>query len=206
MSRPIRVPLSRAVQEVVRTRLATRGAGHGFAHAAQVVTNAKLIQAEVGGDLQIIECAAWLHDLGDAKFTGGQELSAEYAKQILADLGASRRLVQSVVRIVATISYRENTDPGDLSLEAKIVQDADRLEALGAHGLIRAIEFGAVHGRKFYDPNISEEETVYGHFYAKLFTLAEAMNTEPARRLAKPREIFLREFLARYLREQSLEA
>lgn len=206
MSRPVRVPLPLAVREVVRARLTTRGAGHGFEHAAQVVTNARVIQAEVGGNLQIIECAAWLHDLGDAKFTGGQELSGELAEQILTGLKASKRIIRGVKHIVTSISYRQNTDPTKLSLEAQVVQDADRLEALGAHGLIRAIEFGAVHGRKFYDPNLPEEETVYGHFYAKLFTLAEAMNTEPARRLAKPREIFLREFLARYLREQSLEA
>jgi uncharacterized protein len=194
------------VQSIVRTRLAEQGAGHGMDHVLRVLESARTIQEETGGDLCVIELASLLHDVGDAKFHHGQERSAEFAREILGNLGVVEALIEPIVHIVDNISFRKGINASELSLEGKIVQDADRLDALGAIGIVRTIEYGATFGQPFYLPNDSQQRTTsvktgIGHFHEKLFKLKDLLNTDAARRLAAERESFMRTFLDQFVSE-----
>ncbi|MBB3205757.1 uncharacterized protein FHS27_001561 [Rhodopirellula rubra] len=186
---------------VVRQRMSGQAAGHGMDHVLRVLKSARAIQAEAGGDLKIVELAALLHDVGDAKFHDGVERSAEFAREILGDLGAESALIDHVAHIVDNISFRKGIDSSELSLEGKVVQDADRLDALGAIGIVRTIEYGAAFGQPFYLPGEDDAKTGVGHFHEKLFKLKALMNTDAARRMAVEREEFMRQFLDHFLNE-----
>jgi uncharacterized protein len=189
------------VEQIVRQRLAGQGAGHGFDHVERVLRSAREIQAETGGDPVVVELAALLHDLGDAKFHAGIERSGEFAQAVLSDLGESLDRIAHVVHIVDNISFRKGAGAAELSLEGKIVQDADRLDALGAIGIVRTIEYGAAIGQPFCRSDGESGKTGIDHFYDKLFKLRDLMNTDAGRRLAADREQFMRTFLDQFQRE-----
>ncbi len=194
------------LQRIVSRRMSEQGAGHGMDHVLRVLRNARLIQKEMGGDPLIVEMAALLHDVGDAKFHAGVERSGEFSRQILADLKVASDTIEKVAAIVDQISFRHGIDAERLSLEGKIVQDADRLDALGAIGIVRTIEYGAAVGQPFFlpDVNLPESQTGVGHFYQKLFKLRELLNTETAQKIAVEREQFMHQFLRQYLKENDL--
>ncbi|MEZ6091078.1 MAG: HD domain-containing protein [Pirellulaceae bacterium] len=194
------------VEAVVRDRMHGQAAGHGLDHIMRVLVSARTIQSEAGGDRVTVELAALLHDIGDAKFHGGIERSAEFAREILNGLGASKSLTEHVAHIVDNISFRKGVDSRELTIEGRIVQDADRLDALGAIGIVRTIEYGATLGQPFYLPIKTESgnepvKTGIDHFHDKLFKLKDRLNTDVARRLAEEREAFMRLFLDQFLRE-----
>lgn len=189
------------VHSEVRERMSTQGAGHGWDHVERVWRNAKEIAAEVGGEGFIIELAALLHDLGDAKFYDGVERSGEFAREMLVRLRASQAVIDHVAHIVDNISFRKRQTAEPLSTEGQVVQDADRLDALGAIGIVRTIEYGASFDQPFYDPSRPEAKTGIGHFHEKLFHLKKLMNTVAGCRLAEEREQFMRQFLAQFKKE-----
>jgi len=188
--------------------MAGQQAGHGMDHVHRVLANAQQIQAEVGGDRFIVELACLLHDVGDAKFNDGMERSAQFAREILEEVGVQPAAIQHIADIVDNISFRKGVDPRTLTLEGQIVQDADRLDALGAIGIVRTIEYGAACDQPFFlsgsPDQIASSRTGIGHFFQKLFRLRELLNTEVARRLAAERERFMRDFVAQYLSEVGL--
>jgi len=187
----------------VRERMAGQQSGHGVDHVLRVVRLARQIQAETGGDRLIIELAAWLHDIGDAKFHKGIERSGEFSRELLNELDVSQETTEHVAHIVDNISFRKGVDAKTLSLEGKVVQDADRLDALGAIGIVRTIEYGAVVGEPFYlpDNHALASRTGVQHFHDKLFKLSGLLNTEPARRMASQREQFMRAFIDQFFLE-----
>jgi uncharacterized protein len=201
MEEPVIGKLVSDTEAIVRERMHGQSAGHGMDHVLRVLKSARAIQAESGGDLEVVELAALLHDVGDAKFHHGVERSAEFAREILYGLGASKVLIEHVAHIVDNISFRKGVDSSQLSLEGKIVQDADRLDALGAIGIVRTIEFGAAFGQPFYSADASDGKTGVGHFHEKLFKLKSLMNTDAGRRMAGNREAFMQAFLKQFLRE-----
>ncbi|MEM8735657.1 MAG: HD domain-containing protein, partial [Planctomycetota bacterium] len=144
-----------AVYDTVRERMQGQGAGHDFEHVLRVLKNADAIHAAEGGDWYVIALAALLHDLGDAKFWDGQERSGEFASEILSGLSVCVEVVHHVVEIVENLSFRKRGSAKPMSLEGRIVQDADRLDALGAIGIVRTVEYGAAINQPFYssDPN-----------------------------------------------------
>ena len=146
------------VREIVASRLEGQQAGHGMDHVIRVYRTACQIQSETGGERLVVQLAALLHDVGDAKFNDGQERSAEFSRQILSDLDVTTDLIDHVAEIVDNISFRKGVDPATLSLEGKIVQDADRIDALGAIGIVRTIEYGAVKGQPFYLPDTTTSQ------------------------------------------------
>lgn len=194
------------LQQIVSRRMSAQGAGHGMDHVLRVLRNARTIHRETGGDVLIIEMAALLHDVGDAKFHAGVERSGEFSRQILNELEVDPKIIEEVVAIVDQISFRHGVDAAQLSLEGQIVQDADRLDALGAIGIVRTIEYGASVGQPFYlaGVDLPASQTGIGHFYQKLFKLRERLNTETARRLAVEREQFMHQFLQQYFSENDL--
>ena len=189
------------VKQIVQQRMDGQAAGHGMDHVLRVLSSSRAIQAETGGDLQVVELAALLHDVGDAKFYDGEERSAEFSREILSSLGANEGLIDHVAHIVDNLSFRKGVDACKLSLEGKIVQDADRLDALGAIGIVRTIEYGAAFGQPFYSADTADTKTGVGHFHEKLFKLKDLLNTEVARQMAEERESFMRAFLDQFQRE-----
>lgn len=189
-------------EAAMRERMTGQAAGHGIDHVLRVLASARMIQTEAGGDLVVIELAALLHDIGDAKFHDGVERSAEFAREILGQLNADARQIAHVAQIVDNISFRKSTFAEPLSLEGKVVQDADRLDALGAIGIVRTVEYGATMGQPFYVADDRGGKTGVGHFHEKLFKLKSLMNTKPGRRIAEQREAFMRRFLEQYLAEE----
>ena len=187
----------------VRQRLTGQAAGHGMDHVLRVLKSAREIQAEVGGDLLVVELAALLHDVGDAKFYDGVERSGEFARESLSGLEVDLTTIEHVAHIVDNISFRKGAKAGELSLEGKIVQDADRLDALGAIGIVRTIEYGASLGQPFYSKDARKHPTGIQHFDEKLFKLRALMNTEIARQIAEQREAFMREFVVQFWSECS---
>lgn len=171
-------------------------AGHGLDHIRRVEAMACRLAAAHGGDLYVIRLASLVHDVGDAKFNNGQELSGQLAKQWLSDLSVDPGVIRSVVEIVDRISFRHQTPANQLSHEAKIVQDADRLDAIGAVGIIRTIEYGASRGRPFYSPDLSN--CTLGHFFEKLLRLRGLLHTQLAIEIATEREALMRDFLEQY--------
>lgn len=198
-------PLVEQTAAIVRQRMAGQQAGHGFDHVLRVLQSAREIQRQIGGDALTIDLAVLLHDVGDAKFHDGVERSEEFARQILGDLGADEKLIDHVAHIVNNISFRKGADADVLTLEGKIVQDADRLDALGAIGIVRTIEYGAAFGQPFYLPHDETGKTGVGHFYDKLFKLKDLLNTAPARQMAEQREQFMHAFLDQFLSECGAE-
>ncbi|TWU46581.1 HD domain-containing protein [Rubripirellula reticaptiva] len=189
------------VETIVRERMEGQTAGHGMDHVLRVLASARAIQADAGGDLEVVELAALLHDVGDAKFHDGVERSAEFALEILSGLGAEDDLVEHVAHIVDNISFRKGESAKPLSLEGQVVQDADRLDALGAIGIVRTIEYGAAFGQPFYLADAGNAKTGVGHFHDKLFKLKSLMNTDAGRRMAEDREAFMQTFLDQFMRE-----
>lgn len=188
-------------EAIVQDRMSGQAAGHGMDHVLRVLASAQAIQEETGGDRVVIELAALLHDIGDAKFHDGVEKSGEFSREILGEIGVDVDLIQHVVHIVDNISFRKTESSEPLSLEGRIVQDADRLDALGAIGIVRTIEYGAAFGQPFYLTDAGDAKTGVGHFHEKLFKLKSLMNTDAGRRLAENRETFMQTFLDQFMRE-----
>ncbi|WDQ17266.1 HD domain-containing protein [Rhodopirellula sp. P2] len=198
----------RRVADIVSQRMADQQAGHGFDHVRRVHRTACDIQKHMGGDRFTIELAALLHDVGDAKFHDGVERSAEFSREILGDLKVDPATIEHVAHIVDNLSFRKHATADELSLEGKVVQDADRLDALGAIGIVRTIEYGATVGQPFHiagnDPSdLNGPKTGAGHFYQKLFRLRDLLHTDPARQIATDREQFMKTFLAQFLSEMA---
>jgi uncharacterized protein len=191
------------VADAVRQQLAGQGAGHGFDHIERVLANARRINAEVGADSFIVELAALLHDVGDAKFHDGKERSGELSAVILRQFGVASEIIEEVVTIVDNISFRKRHTSTPLSLAGQVVQDADRLDALGAIGIVRTIEYGASLGQPFYQPENKDAKTGVAHFHEKLFKLRALMNTAAGKRLAEEREKFMYGFLEQLAAEHN---
>lgn len=189
------------VQEEVCRRMSGQAAGHGVDHVLRVLKSAREIHAATGGNELIVDLAALLHDVGDAKFHDGVERSAEFSREILDAYGIAKDAIEHVADIVDNISFRKGVDASRLTLEGKIVQDADRLDALGAIGIVRTIEYGASVGQPFFVADDPTVKTGVGHFYEKLFKLKGLLNTEAAREIAQQREAFMKAFLDQFMSE-----
>ncbi len=201
----------------VRVKMEGEGSGHDWWHIVRVVKNAKAIAAKEGGDLLVIELAALLHDIADWKFNNGDStIGAKVSREHLSKLKVPADVTQQVADIVEHISYKGGTNPYIMkSLEGKIVQDADRLDALGAIGIGRAFAFGGAAGREMYNPEVSPQEYssfesfkgsitanhTINHFYEKLLLLKDKMNTKTAKKMAQNRHKFMEQYLEQFYAE-----
>ena len=187
-------------QEHIREIFLKEGTGHDYYHIERVVINArKILQAEQA-DGFLVELGAWLHDLGDHKLHGGIDRSGELIGTFLASLAVDPAVIDRVVEIVSQVSFSKGKKPS--SIEAEIVQDADRLDAIGAIGIARCFAYGGSRNRILYSPDDNEsKDSSVQHFYDKLFKLKDLMNTESARLMAKQRHSFMEEYLVEFYRE-----
>ena len=206
--------IEKTVQFVKQTLAGAEG-GHDWFHTQRVWNNAKLIARSENVNLYVVELAALLHDIADAKFHDGNEtIGAETAGRFLKSLNVSEDIVGHVVHIVRNMSFRKQLDGAVLSSpEILVVQDADRLDAIGAVGIGRAFSFGGFKNRAMYDPDIKPETNITGetyrnsnaptinHFYEKLLLLKDMMNTETAKKIAANRHLVMERFLDDFLDE-----
>ena len=189
--------------------------GHDWFHIERVLNNSRLIAKGEEADLEIVELGALLHDIADSKFHGGDEtVGPKVASQFLRTQNVSEETIDHVVKIIQNISFKGgNTDQKFTSAELDIVQDADRLDAIGAIGIARCFNYGGFKGRALYDPeiepnmNMSKEEykasnaPTINHFYEKLLLLKDRMNTQTGRRIAADRHAFMVHFLDQFYDE-----
>ncbi len=193
--------------------------GHDWFHTQRVFNNAILIAKDEKVNVLVVSLGALLHDIADAKFHKGDEtLGPKIAKDFLTALKVDPKVVDHVVHIVAYSSYKNslNQKKGKKSfnsLELQVVQDADRLDAIGAVGIARAFNYGGYKNRPLYDPTIPpkldmDKETykksvapTINHFYEKLLLLKDQMNTRTGKSLAEDRHDFMLLFLEQFYRE-----
>ncbi len=199
----------------IKSQLMNEPTGHDFYHAIRVFRTARRIAKRERADLYIVELASLLHDISDWKFNNGDEnLGSKTAEEWLKSLGVESEVWVKVAGIIKDISFKGAGVPvKELSKEGQVVQDADRLDALGAMGIARAFAYGGFCGNPIYDPEMkpnihqSFEEykkskgTTINHFYEKLLLLKDLMNTKKGRKLAVKRHRFLKKYLKRFFRE-----
>jgi uncharacterized protein len=201
--------------EIVKQKLKDAEAGHDWFHIERVWKNARKIAQTENCDIFIVEIAALLHDIADSKFNdGNEEIGPETAKNILESLNLDEESINNVVQIIRNISFKGGHKYSDFnSVELQIVQDADRLDAIGAIGIARAFNYGGFKNRTLYDPeikpdlNMSKEAykksaaPTINHFYEKLLLLKDLMNTESGKKLAEERHLFMEKFLDQFYKE-----
>lgn len=202
-----------ATIEYVKDVFATDFSGHDFFHTMRVYQMATKIAMEEKADLQIVQLAALLHDVDDRKLSPETCENKDRAVAYMRSKGLSEDTITRVKDIIGEVSFAGTDSVVPKTLEGKCVQDADRLDALGAMGIARAFAYGGNHNRVMYDPeippalNMGKEEyqnhvsTTVNHFYEKLFLLKDMMNTESAKRIAGHREQYMREYIDEFLAE-----
>ncbi len=208
----------------VKEALSGAEGGHDWWHAYRIWKLARHIAKEEGAaDMLVVELSALLHDIADAKFHDGDEtIGPQKTKAFLESLNLEQDIIEHVVNIVANISYRHSLDKSNDTRKFKspefcVVQDADRLDAMGAIGIARTFNYGGHKSRAIYDPaikansKISKEEyknsksPTINHFYEKLLLLKDSMNTKTARQIAKRRHKFMEKFLEEFYKEWEAE-
>lgn len=199
----------------VKKQLEHAESGHNWFHMERVYNNALLIAKEETCDLEVVQLAALLHDIADSKFHDGDEtVGPKVAREFLTSENVSEETINHVVAIIENISFKGgNFEKQFTSKELEIVQDADRLDAIGAVGIARTFNYGGFKNREIYNPEIapnlkmSKEEyknstaPTINHFYEKLLLLKDKMNTETGKKIAQQRHEFMEKFLEQFYKE-----
>jgi len=199
----------------VKQQLQDAEGGHDWFHIERVYKNAVLIAQEEVCDVTIVKLGALLHDIADSKFhEGDEEIGPITARKFLESENVSEEITEHVIQIIKNISFKGgNFEKQFTSKELEIVQDADRLDALGAIGIARTFNYGGFKNRALYNPNIapklnmSKEEyktsdsPTLNHFYEKLLLLKDKMNTESGKKIAQERHRFMEIFLSQFYAE-----
>ena len=201
--------------DFVKQSLANAEGGHDWWHIYRVWQTSKNIAANEKADIFVVELGALLHDIADAKFHDGDEtVGPRKAREFLYSVGVEEDVIVHVENIIANISFGGgNKAQVFKSLELDIVQDADRLDAMGAIGIARTFNYGGFKGREMYNPtikptmNMSKEEyrnstaPTLNHFYEKLLLLKNRMNTITGKAMAEQRHLFMEQFLEEFYGE-----
>jgi uncharacterized protein len=203
-------------ERVVRDLLGDEPTGHNWWHADRVRRTAVGIVEAEGADPFVVGLAALLHDVDDYKFSGSEEAGPAFAYSHLISLGVAEPVAEHVADIIRRMSCKgANVAPQPLSLEGECVQDADRLDAMGAMGIARTFAYGGFAGRPIHDPGIAPvmhasangymkaKGTSVNHFREKLLLLASRMNTVRGKTLADERHVFMERFLDQFQAEWS---
>lgn len=204
--------------DFVKEKLHGAEAGHDWFHIERVWKLSKKIAETENCNLEVVELSALLHDIADPKFHAGNEtLALKISQDFLENQNVSNAIIEQVLFIIQNISFKNRGEaPKDLPIELKIVQDADRLDAMGAIGIARTFNFGGFKNNLMYHPeippklNMTKEEykknegTTINHFYEKLLLLKDLMNTEKGKELAQERHDFMQKFLDEFYKEWNL--
>jgi len=199
----------------VKHELSDAEGGHDWFHTERVYKNALLISKTEEVDLFVVQLGALLHDIADSKFHNGDEtVGPKKAAVFLKTLNINDEITTHVIKIIENVSFKGgNHNTSFSSKELQVVQDADRLDAIGAIGIARTFNYGGFKNRAIYDPsippklNMTKKEykqstaPTINHFYEKLLLLSDKMNTETAKRIAKKRHNFMELFLDQFYSE-----
>lgn len=201
-------------ERFIEAKFGAEGSGHDWFHVDRVRKMALRIGRNEGGDLLVIELAALLHDLDDWKLTGANDADFSGATNWLNELGVAPGVSLQIIRIIEDVSFKgAGTKTPVRSPESAVVQDADRLDAIGAIGIARTFAYGGHKNRLIYDPATAplmhqnfqdyknSQAPTINHFYEKLLLLKDRMNTETARKIAEGRHRFMVEYLDRFFEE-----
>lgn len=205
-------------RDFVRKTLENAEGGHDWWHIHRVWLNAHRIAENENADMLVVELAALLHDIADSKFHGGdEEIGPATAGKFLRELNIDESIIMHVQEIIRNISFKAGFDQNIFhSKELEIVQDADRLDAIGAIGVARAFSYGGFKGREIYNPevapnmNMTKEEyknsasPSINHFYEKLLLLKDKMNTETGKQMAEQRHLFMEMYLQQFFDEAGM--
>jgi uncharacterized protein len=203
----------------VKEKLSNAEGGHDWFHIERVYKNALLIAGDTQCNMEVVQLGALLHDIADSKFHNGDEtIGPKTARLFLEGENVAEDVIQQVVSIIENISFKGgNFEKKFSSVELEIVQDADRLDAIGAIGIARAFNYGGFKDRVLYDPNIApvtnmtKEEykknnaPTINHFYEKLLLLKDKMNTQKGKQIAAERHRFMELFLMQFYLEWEAE-
>ncbi|MEW7278006.1 HD domain-containing protein [Aquimarina sp. 2201CG1-2-11] len=201
--------------DFVKDTLNNAEGGHDWFHIQRVYKNTKLIAKDEAVDILIVSLGALLHDIADSKFYDGDEtIGPRMAREFLVDLQVQSSVIDHVIKIIENISFKGgNTKQHFRSPELEVVQDADRLDAIGAIGIARCFNYGGFKNRGLYDPQIrpnlsmSKEEykastaPTINHFYEKLLLLKDRMNTKTGKKIAEERHRFMEQYLDQFYKE-----
>lgn len=202
----------------VKKTLQGAEAGHDWFHTERVWKLANQIARTEDCNQTVVQLAALLHDIADPKFHNGDEnLALQISRDFLESEAVNHTIIEQVLFIIKHLSFKNRGEaPAELPLELKIVQDADRLDAIGAIGIARTFNFGGFKNNLMYDPdippklNMDKEEykksngTTINHFYEKLLLLKDLMHTQKARSMAEERHAFMQTFLHQFYKEWSV--
>ncbi|MCF0147587.1 MAG: HD domain-containing protein [Clostridium sp.] len=204
-------------KEFVKNKLYGEGSGHDWFHIERVYNLAKYIAEKENADTFIVEMTALLHDIDDWKFSNTNDNSTTVTENFLRSLEVDENSFQKIIKIIKTMSYKGGVvDSTQNTIEGKVVQDADRLDAIGAIGIARTFAYGGHKNRPIYDPAIkpmdfksleevkNAENHTINHFYEKLLKLKDLMNTATAKEIAEKRHKFMEDFLEEFYREWNL--
>ena len=191
--------------------------GHDWFHVERVYKNAILINRGENSNLLIVSLAALLHDIADSKFNNGdEEIGPKLATEFMQSINLDEEIINHVVHIISNMSYKNeflSEKKFNKSIEFKVVQDADRLDAMGAIGIARCFNYGGFKNRVLYNPNVkpnlnlTKEEyknstsPTINHFYEKLLLLKEKMNTDTGKKIAEKRHKFMENYLKQFYNE-----
>ncbi|MGB6152384.1 MAG: HD domain-containing protein [Pricia sp.] len=202
----------------VKETLSGAEGGHDWFHIQRVFKNTLFIAKEEKVDVLVVSLAALLHDIADAKFNDGDEhIGPEMAQRFLGELGVKKKTITHVVKIIKNMSYKNSLEKKRgrkfRSKELEVVQDADRLDAMGAIGIARAFNYGGFKNREIYNPDIApnlqmtkaqykkSKTPTLNHFYEKLLLLKDKMNTDTGKKLAEERHQYMMDYLKQFYRE-----
>ncbi|MCB2196880.1 MAG: HD domain-containing protein [Bacteroidetes bacterium] len=198
----------------VKEKLSGDSSGHDWWHIYRVWNMSKKLQEKEGGELLVIEMAALLHDIADWKFNSTDEEGILLIQKWLSQVNLDQSSAQRIIEIIKDVSFKgAGVKDKMVSIEGKIVQDADRLDAIGAIGIARTFAFGGKFGNSMHDPESNAEMhasfkeykksngTTINHFYEKLLLLKDRMNTQTARKIALERHQYMEHFLKQFYNE-----
>ena len=201
------------MEQYAKRVLSADTTGHDWSHIKRVVNTTKTIARAEGADLFICEASALLHDVIDDKIVKAPAVALKELKEFLTSIGLTSEQIEAIESIVTRMSFKNHKEQQELSLEGKVVQDADRLDAIGAIGIARVMCYSGSTGRPIQNPEMKPREeltpeeyrngesTAIMHFYEKLLKLKDLMNTKYGNELAKGRHEFLETYLEQFYAE-----
>ena len=201
-------------KEFVKEKLYGEGSGHDWFHIERVYNLSRYLAEKENADSFIVEMAALLHDIDDWKFSSSNDTNTTNTEVFLRKIQVNEEELIKIIKIINTISFKGGVvDSSQETIEGKVVQDADRVDAIGAIGIARTFAYGGNKNRVIYDPNIkpinfnsldevkSSDNHTINHFYEKLLKLKDRMNTKSAKEIAIARHKYMEEFLNEFYYE-----
>lgn len=207
------------IKKYLKENFKADATGHDWWHFWRVWKMAKEIAKKEGGNLFVIELAALLHDVADYKFNDGDDKAGgKTARVLLEKLNVDKKSIEQVCQIIDNVSFKgAGVKNGIKTKEGMIVQDADRLDVMGAMGIARTLAYGGFTKREIYNPEIkprfyktfeaykNNQSSSINHFYEKLLLLENRLNTKTAKKIGKERHLFMENYLKQFFKEWNVE-